>query len=57
MLYALLGRICGGRQGLDRHLITLSGLYIREDSCIRFLFGRLVPLGSIESPVVAILSM
>ena len=57
MPYILLGRICGGRQGLDGCLVILIGLYIRKDSCIGFLFGRLVPLGSVGSPVVAMLSM
>ena len=57
MPYISLGRICGGRQGSDGHLITLIGLYVRKDSCIRSLFGRLVPLGSVGSPVVAMLSI
>ena len=57
MPYASSGRICGGRQGLDGRLATLIGLYVREDSCIGSSFGRLVPLGSVGSPVVAMLSM
>ena len=42
-----------GRQILDGHLVTLINLYICEDSSIRSSFGRLVPLGSVGSPVVA----
>ena len=57
MPYILLGQIYGGKQGLDGRLATLIDLYVREDSYIRSLFGRLVLLGSVGSPVVAMLSM
>ena len=35
--------------------IIISNLNICVDISIKFLFGRLVPLGSVESPVIAIL--
>ena len=57
MPYASSKRIYGGRQGLDGRLATLIGLYVRKDSCIGSSFGHLVPLGSVGSPVVAMLSM
>ena len=53
MPYALSGRIPAGRQTSDGRLITLRGLYICEDSSIGPSFGHLVPLGSVGSPVVA----
>ena len=53
MPYTSLGQMFVGRQILDGRLITLISLYICEDSSIRSLFGCLVPLGSIESPVIA----
>ena len=46
-----------GRKILDGRLGTLSGLYVCEDTGIGASFGRLVPLGSVGSPVVAMLVM
>ena len=45
-----------GEIGLGRAFSNLDWP-VREDLCIGFLFGRLVPLGIVGSPVVAMLSI
>ena len=45
-----------GRQTLQGCSVIITDLNVCVDSYIESLFGRLVPLGSVESPVVAICS-
>ena len=56
MPYILLGQIFGERYALQRHSATATGLNICADTNIKSSFGRLVPLGSVESLIVAIIS-
>ena len=53
--YTLLGRISGGRYTLQGRSMTITNLNICVDTSIGSLFGHLVPLGSVESPTVAIM--
>ena len=53
MPYALMGEIFAGRLGLEGCSVTMTGSNVCADSSIGSLFGRLVPSGSVESPIVA----
>ena len=53
--YILLGRISGGRHTLQGRSMTITDLNVCVDTSIGSLFGRLVPLGSVGSPIVAII--
>ena len=55
ILYILSGRISGGRHILQGRSMTITNLNICVDTSIRSLFGRLVLLGSVGSPTVAIM--
>ena len=55
ILYTLLGQISEGRHTLQEHFMTITNLNICVDTSIGSLFGRLVPLGSVESPTVAMM--
>ena len=52
--YASLGQISEGRQTFEGRSITIIGLNVCADTSIGSSFGRLVPLGSVGSPIVAI---
>ena len=53
MPYALLARISEGRQTFKGRSITVTGLNVCVDTSIGSSSGRLVPLESVGSPVVA----
>ena len=53
MPYALMGEILAGRLGLEGRSVTMTGSNVCADSSIGSSFGRLVPSGSVESPIVA----
>ena len=46
----------GERYALQRYFITATGLNICADTSIEFLFEYLVPLGSVKSLIIAIIS-
>ena len=53
--YILLERISGGRYTLQGRSMTITNLNVCIDTSIGFLFGRLVPLGLVGSPIVAMI--
>ena len=53
--YTLSGQISGGRHTLQGRSMTITDLNIYIDTSIGSLFGRLVPLGSVGSPTVAMM--
>ena len=53
--YTSLGRISGGRHTLQGRSMTITNLNVYVDTSIGSLFGRLVPLGSVGSPTLAIM--
>ena len=56
MPYIFLGKILSGRYILGERSVIISKLNICVDTSIGFLFGRLVPLGSVEFLIVAMIS-
>ena len=55
ILYTSSKQISGGRHTLQGRSMTITSLNIYVDTSIGSSFGRLVPLGSVGSPTVAIM--
>ena len=55
MLYASLGWMSEGKHTLQGRSMAMTGLNVCADTSIGSSFGRLVPLGSVGSPVVAMM--